>query len=103
MCILKDHKWKDFSKVAFQDSGIFDNCKMKRCSSFYEGKIYVCSRAAIMTKSNYILDDKISIYLPKKQFRKQLKRLYLGYYSNACYYCDGDSKYAKDVSAGEQE
>lgn len=56
-----------------------------------------------MTKSNYILDDKISIYLPKKQFRKQLKRLYLGYYSNACYYCDGNSKYAKDVSAGEQE
>ena len=56
-----------------------------------------------MTKSNYILDDKIPIYLPKKQFIKQLKRLYLGYYSNACYYCDGDSKYAKDVSEGEQE
>ena len=69
----------------------------------FEGKIYVCSRAAIMTKSNYILDDKISIYLPKKQFRKQFKSLYFGYYSNACYYCDGNSKYAKDVSAGEQE
>ena len=56
-----------------------------------------------MTKSGYIPDDGISVYLPKKQLREQLKKLYGGKFSVACNYCDGDTKYAKDISAGEQE
>ncbi len=100
---LRDQQWKDFGEIILRDFNRFDDCSVKRCSSFYEGKIYVCSRAAIMTKSGYIPDDGISVYLPKNQLRQQLKKLYGGKLSIACNYCDGDTKYAKDISAGEQE
>ena len=56
-----------------------------------------------MTKSGYIPDDGISVCLPKKQLREQLKKLYGRKFSVACNYCDGDTKYTKDISAGEQE
>lgn len=100
---LRDQQWKDFGEIILRDFNRFDDCSVKRCSSFYEGKIYVCSRAAIMTKSGYIPDDGISVYLPKNQLRQQLKKMYGGKLSIACNYCDGDTKYAKDISAGEQE
>ena len=100
---LKDQTWKDFGGITLRDGNRFNDCSIKRCSSFYEGKIYVCSRAAIMTESGYIPDDGISVYLPKNQLRQQLKKMYAGKLSIACNYCDGDTKYAKDISAGEQE
>lgn len=100
---FKDQTWKDFGEVALRGSNRFDDCGMKRCSSFYEGKIYLCSRAAIMTKSGYIPDDGISVYLPKNQLRRQLKKMYGGKLSIACDYCDGDTKYANSISAGEQK
>lgn len=100
---FKDQTWKDFGEVTLRGSNRFDDCGMKRCSSFYEGKIYLCSRAAIMTKSGYIPDDGISVYLPKNQLRRQLKKMYGGKLSIACDYCDGDTKYANSISAGEQK
>ncbi len=100
---LEDQTWKDFGEITLRDSNRFDDCGIKRCSSFYDGKIYVCSRAAIMTKLGYIPDDGISVFLPKKQLRQQLEKMYGGKLSIACNYCDGDTKYAKDITVGEQK
>lgn len=100
---LEDQTWKDFGEITLRDSNRFDDCSIKRCTSFYDGKIYVCSRAAIMTKLGYIPDDGISVFLQKKQLRQQLEKMYGGKLSIACNYCDGDTKYAKDITVGEQK
>lgn len=100
---LKNQTWKDFGGIALRDSNRFTDCNMKRCSSFLEGKIYLCSRAASMTKLGNIPDDGISACLQKKQLRQQLKKMYSGKFSIACNYCEGDTKYARNIDAGEQE
>ncbi len=99
---LKDQTWKDMGEVFHRGSNRFDDCNMKRCTSLYEGKIYVCSRAAIMAKMGKVPDEGIPLTLPAKRLKTELKRLYSGKYSKACSYCDGDTQYAIEIVAGEQ-
>lgn len=100
---LKDQIWKDMGEVSQRGCNRFEDCNMKRCTSLYEGKIYVCSRAAIMAKMGKIPDEGIPLTLPEKKLKTELKKLYSGKYSEACTYCDGDTQYAKEIVAGEQE
>lgn len=99
---LKEQKWREMGGFDEREGNRFFECTVKRCTSFYEGKIYVCSRAAIMAKRKLTIDEGISISLDKRSFHKAVKEMYQGDYCEACKYCDGDTKFAKEIIAGEQ-
>ena len=40
--------------------------------------------------------------IDKRTFRKDMLRLYRGDHCKACFYCDGDTEFAKEIPAGEQ-
>lgn len=99
---LKDQEWVDMGDCQIRDISRYDECTVKRCTSLYDGKIYVCSRAAIMTQKGYVLDEGIDVNLAKKELRRKIKMLYCGKLSEACRYCDGDTYFSHIVIAGEQ-
>ena len=99
---LKNQEWVDMGNCQSRDTSRFDECTVKRCTSLYDGKIYVCSRAAIMTQKGYVTDEGINVSLTKKELHKKIKELYSGKLSTACRYCDGDTHFSHIVTAGEQ-
>ena len=98
---LKSQVWKDMGDFAKRTTNRFHQCAMRRCTSILDGKVYVCSRAAIMTKLGIISDCGIPLTRNKTEFQNSIIDLY----SNeniACLYCDGDSNFAQQIIAGEQ-
>ncbi len=100
---LKEQKWRDMGGFTLRDESRFDECSVKRCTSVFYGKIYVCSRAAIMAKQGIIPDEGIPISLDKHNLKKSINEMYSGKYCAACQYCDGDTHFAKTIKAGEQK
>jgi len=101
LAYLKDQKWKDMGKVYKRDYSRFNQCSVRRCTSLFDGKIYICSRAAIMSFIEYIDDYGVDISILKTEFRQKISRLYEND-NEACYYCDGDTKWAKTIEPGIQ-
>ena len=100
--LLQDRKWQDMGEIKKRELNRFDICSITRCTSLFRGKIYVCSRAAMMKEIEYHCYDCIDLKVNKREFRSELLRLYKGKYSKACFYCDGNTKFAKEIPAGEQ-
>lgn len=99
---LKGRKWKDMGEIKKRKTNQFEDCSIKRCTSLYHGKIHICSRAAMMEKLGCHFYDGIDINLNKNFLRKEFFNLYEGVHCKACWYCNGDTKLAKEISAGEQ-
>ena len=99
---LKDQKWFDMGDCRRREKSRYDECTIKRCTSLYNGKIYVCSRAAIMGHNDHITGAGVDINLDKKKFRREIRSLYSGKKCEECFYCDGDTHFACEVPAGEQ-
>lgn len=100
---LKDQEWSDMGDFRRRETNRYDECTVKRCTSLYDGKIYVCSRTAIMAHNYNVDDEGIDVGLCKKELRKMMLVLYKGERSKACLYCDGDTHFSNKVQAGEQE
>lgn len=100
---LQDQQWVDMGDCRQRETNRYDECKIKRCTSMYEGKIYVCSRAAIMAHNGFIADEGIDVNASKNELCRMLKKLYVGDYSSACLHCDGDTHFAHTVQVGEQD
>lgn len=99
---LANVKWKDMGDLSEGDNR-YEECSIKRCTSIYNGKIYVCSRAAVMENSGMInCDEGIPVDMPKAKLQKEWKALYNGRYKTACGYCNGDTEWAKSIMPGEQ-
>ena len=45
----------------------------------------------------------ICVFTDTKTFRAQIKALYEGKMSDACFFCDGDTHFAPEIEAGEQQ
>lgn len=99
---LKDQEWFDMGDCRCREANRNNECTIKRCTAFYNGKIYVCSRAAIMAQQGDIPDEGIDVCLNEKELRGKIKKLYLGEYKIACLHCDGDTHFSHKVQAGEQ-
>ncbi len=99
---LQGQQWVDMGDLKRRTHSRFTMCTMKRCTSLLDGKIYVCSRAAILSRQEILSDSGIDIYAKKKVFQKKLKLFYSETDNRACWFCDGDSQYALPVPAGEQ-
>ena len=99
---LKEQAWSDMGEFEARENSRFDDCTVKRCTSVFEGKLYVCSRAAIMAKQGIIVDEGIPLSLDGRELRKSIKNLYNGKSSIACRHCDGDTRFARVIKAGEQ-
>ena len=99
---LKEQKWRDMGELGEREASRFDECSINRCTSALDGKLYVCSRAAIMAKQGIIPDEGIPLSLDKRELRKGVKRLYSGKSCIACRHCDGDTHFAEVIKAGEQ-
>ena len=101
---LKDQKWRDMGDFSKRNESRFNNCSISRCTSLFDGKIFVCSRMAIASALGLVNGiEFISINQCEKVFRKQMEFFYAKDDMTACSYCDGDTKYAKTVTAGMQE
>ncbi len=99
---LKNQIWYDMGECEKRKNNQFAECSIKRCTSLFEGKVYVCSRGAIMTKKGIISDEGIPLTLEKTKLKKECKKLFKGKYSIACKYCNGDTRISNIVKAGEQ-
>ncbi len=99
---LIGQKWQDMGDIKNRGANRFSECSITRCTSFYKGKIYVCSRAAMMEEYGCNFFDGIDVYTEKKEFRRELTGLYNGKHCKACFFCDGDTAFAKEITAGEQ-
>ena len=99
---LKGQKWRDMGKIKKRETNRFESCSITRCTSLSRGKIYVCSRAAMMEEFGCHFNDGVDITVDKRTFRKDMLRLYHGDHCKACFYCDGDTEFAKEIPAGEQ-
>lgn len=94
--------WKNMGNYSPRETSRFKKCNIKRCTSSINGKIYVCSRAAIMAQLGIIPDEGVLIKNSTNSFRKNIKSLFAGK-ATACSYCDGDTEYAKSIKAGVQK
>lgn len=99
---LYGQKWQDMGKIKKRATNRFESCSITRCTSLYRGKIYVCSRAAMMEELGCHFYGGIDITSDKEVFRKEMTLLYNGGHGKACWYCDGDTEFAKEIPAGEQ-
>ena len=99
---LEGQEWRDMGEVAARKESSYEECSIKRCVSLCDGKIYLCSRTAIIAKLGLCADEGINVGLPRREFAKELKKLYSGKYSSACMMCDGDTERAQIIKAGEQ-
>lgn len=99
---LQGQKWQNMGEIKKRATNRFESCSISRCTSLYRGKIYICSRAAMMEEQGCHFYDGIDIASDKKDFRAEILRLYRGAHSKACFYCDGDTEFAKEIPAGEQ-
>lgn len=101
---LKDQKWRDMGNLSKRDKSRFSICSISRCTSMFNGKIFVCSRMAIASELGLVNGiEFVSINQCKKDFRKQMLCFYSKDDMTACSYCDGDTEYAKIITAGIQE
>lgn len=98
---LKDREWNDMGSFQRRSFNRKKLCSLKRCTSFYKGRIYICSRAMIMKKIGYIKETN-SLIIRDKNFRSELKRFF-ELDNEACNYCDGDTEYSKIIQPGIQE
>lgn len=100
--LLQDREWQNMGEIKKRATNRFESCSITRCTSLYRGKIYVCSRAAMMEELGCHFYDGIDITSDKEVFRKKMTLLYNGGHGKACWYCDGDTEFAKEIPAGEQ-
>jgi len=100
---LNDQVWRDMGGFEKRDSNRHQKCTVTRCTSLYDGKLFVCSRAAIANHLNLINNvESIPVNIGVCDFRKRMHSFYNNSIT-ACNYCDGDTKYANGVAAGVQE
>ena len=99
---LQGQKWQNMGEIKKRATNGFESCSITRCTSLYRGTIYVCSRAAMMEELGCHFYDGIDITSDKEVFRKEMTLLYNGGHGKACWYCDGDTEFAKEIPAGEQ-
>lgn len=99
---LQGQKWQDMGEIKKRGTNRYGACMIARCTSLYRGKIYVCSRAAMLEEFGCRFYDGIDINAERKILRKELVQLFGGKHNKACFYCDGDTEFAKEIPAGEQ-
>ena len=99
---LKNQTWSNMGGFEAREVSRFDECSIKRCTSIFNGKLYVCSRAAMIAMQGIIPDEGIPLSLDKRELKKEVKRLYSGMKCSACRYCDGDTHFSATIKAGEQ-
>ena len=98
---LKEQTWKNMGDFSERETNRFYQCSMRRCTSLLDEKIYVCSRAAVMTRQGLIPDFGIPVSTNKADFQNSMNTLY-STENVACLYCDGDSDFSEKIIAGEQ-
>ena len=99
---LTGQKWRDMGEIKKRETNRFKSCSITRCTSLYRGKIYVCSRAAMMEELGCHFYDGIDIASDKRTLRRDILRIYNGEHCKACFYCDGDTDFAEEIPAGKQ-
>jgi len=99
---LNNRMWRDMGGFEERESSRRPDCKISRCISLLDGKIYICSRAAMMDKLHIINGDCVSVFQERKCFQKEMIRLYSDLSINACLHCNGDTNFAVKIPAGIQ-
>lgn len=107
--VMKNEPWQDLGEIVSNNmdnvelAGMVLECNMHKCSSFYNGKLYVCSRASNgdrlglvkALKDDYLdFENGFGIDEYYKFFRK------LNF--SACRMCHGAIKGKNEIPAGEQ-
>lgn len=103
---MEGQKWSDLGNYEVQRERVMEEteamiqvCNMRKCTSYYEGKIYVCSRAANRCA---IIGEEEGIFLGTEDDKQKLWAFFKETYFESCQYCDGVLIDADMISAGEQ-
>lgn len=89
--------WRERSME--ETEAMIQACNMRKCTSYYEGKIYVCSRAANRCA---ITGQEEGICLGIEDDLQKLWAFFKKPYFKTCQYCDGVLADTGMISAGEQ-
>lgn len=99
---LRDQVWQDMGDFSLRSSSRYELCSIRRCTSMYDGRIHVCSRAAVMREEWKTGGMGIPVHTDRRSFRRAMRRLYKKKDDDACMHCDGDTEFAPLTEAGKQ-
>ncbi len=97
-----DQTWHDMGGFEKREQNRRSLCGVSRCVALYNGKIYICPRSAMMDRLQIAQGDYVDLYQPKKEFQREMVKLYNSQNINACWYCDGDTQFSQEIPAGLQ-
>jgi len=96
-----DAAWRDMGGFERRDSCRREKCTIGKCNSMMDGKIFICSRAAMMDKLGIIKSESLSVF-EQENFRQKLENLLNTKDYESCWHCDGNTKHAKAIPIAEQ-
>jgi hypothetical protein len=99
---LNNRMWRDMGGFEERENNRRRDCTISRCISLFDGKIHICSHAAMMDKLHILNSDCVSVFQDRKPFQKDMIRFYNNLSVNACLHCNGDTKFALEIPAGIQ-
>jgi hypothetical protein len=81
-------------------------CNTTQCNHLYDGKLYSCSRLAVLNEEHLIPYDSNAFFdiraMPSHEAKDSLHGyMYRTSYFDGCQYCDGSYPYSKTVLRGE--
>jgi len=96
-----DAAWRDMGGFEKREYCRRQECTIGKCNSMLDGKIFICSRAAMMDKLGIAKSDSLSVY-EDVDFRQRLVGLLNIKDYKACWHCNGNTKHAKSIPIAEQ-
>ncbi len=103
---MEGQKWCDLgdyrverNRSAEKTKRVIAGCNMRKCTSYYNGRIYVCSRAANLA---VISGKDDGLQISEKNMKAELRDFFEQTYFEACKYCDGILPDSPLIPAGIQ-
>jgi len=96
-----DEAWRDMGGFDRRDNCRRLDCTIGRCNSMLDGKIFICSRAAMMDKLGIVKSESLSVS-GEVDFRQRLVNLLNTKDYKSCWHCDGNTKHAKPLPIAKQ-
>jgi len=101
--LLKNKMWRNMGGFEERESNRRRDCTISRCLSLLDGKIFICSRAAMIDKQHILNSKCVSVFQDRKSFQKNMVLFYNDLSINTCLHCNGNTKFSFEIPAGIQK
>lgn len=98
---MSGQQWKKFGEFRKYNASAYEQCLLNRCTCVFDGKLYVCSRAAMAVRLGLAgTCDSVDIFA--EDAKKLIKCFYKKNDFDICSVCSGAFDYSENINAGEQ-